>query len=144
MAGETDRLPRSLSWLNVTQFLGALNDNVFKLLVVFFVYTLMEGVSKTHNCRWANQMHETQNRLLEHYLVHGEYPAAFTSVVTGLPEGTMGFNYVDDQGVRHVIPLDPWGREYVYVRETPRSYTLLSRGPNTNAADDDIVVGASP
>ena len=30
-------LPSSFAWLNVTQFLGALNDNVFKLLVVFFL-----------------------------------------------------------------------------------------------------------
>ena len=27
----------SFAWLNATQFFGALNDNVFKLLVVFFL-----------------------------------------------------------------------------------------------------------
>lgn len=31
------RLPRSFWWLNATQFLGALNDNLFKLLVTFAV-----------------------------------------------------------------------------------------------------------
>ena len=31
----TSQLPRSFRWLNVTQFLGAFNDNVFKLLLIF-------------------------------------------------------------------------------------------------------------
>lgn len=35
MRGAKDRLPSSFAWLNATQFLGALNDNVFKLLLVF-------------------------------------------------------------------------------------------------------------
>lgn len=30
-------LPRSFAWLNATQFLGALNDNLFKLLLVFLL-----------------------------------------------------------------------------------------------------------
>jgi acyl-[acyl-carrier-protein]-phospholipid O-acyltransferase/long-chain-fatty-acid--[acyl-carrier-protein] ligase len=30
----------SFKWLNVTQFLGALNDNIFKLLAVFFLIRL--------------------------------------------------------------------------------------------------------
>ncbi len=34
---EKIKLGKSLWWLNATQFLGALNDNVFKLLVTFFV-----------------------------------------------------------------------------------------------------------
>lgn len=34
------KLSRSFTWLNVTQFLGALNDNVFKLLLIFFLITL--------------------------------------------------------------------------------------------------------
>ncbi len=32
---------RSFSWLNATQFLGALNDNIFKLLSFFFVIRLL-------------------------------------------------------------------------------------------------------
>ncbi|MCX7819590.1 MAG: acyl-[ACP]--phospholipid O-acyltransferase [Kiritimatiellae bacterium] len=35
------RLPRSFHWLNATQFLGALNDNLFKLLVTFAVIRLL-------------------------------------------------------------------------------------------------------
>ncbi len=31
----------SFGWLNVTQFFGALNDNVFKLLVVFFLHNIL-------------------------------------------------------------------------------------------------------
>jgi len=31
---------RSFAWLNATQFLGALNDNLFKLLLVFFLIAL--------------------------------------------------------------------------------------------------------
>jgi len=37
------KISRSFAWLNVTQFLGALNDNVFRLLVVFF---LVEGLQQ--------------------------------------------------------------------------------------------------
>ncbi len=35
-----NRLPASFAWLNVTQFLGALNDNLFKLLLVFLLVDL--------------------------------------------------------------------------------------------------------
>ena len=34
------KLPRSFGWLNAAQFGGALNDNVFRLLVVFFLIAL--------------------------------------------------------------------------------------------------------
>ena len=34
---ESDRLPGSFTWLNTTQFFGALNDNLFKLFIVFFL-----------------------------------------------------------------------------------------------------------
>ena len=37
MQVQSSALPKSFRWLNVTQFLGALNDNVFKLLVVFML-----------------------------------------------------------------------------------------------------------
>ncbi len=40
MPAISQKLPRSFAWLNVTQFLGALNDNVFKLLLIFFLITL--------------------------------------------------------------------------------------------------------
>ena len=40
MKTDTLKLPRTFAWLNVTQFLGALNDNVFKLLVIFFLVGL--------------------------------------------------------------------------------------------------------
>jgi acyl-[acyl-carrier-protein]-phospholipid O-acyltransferase / long-chain-fatty-acid--[acyl-carrier-protein] ligase len=36
----TQGLPTSFHWLNATQFLGALNDNVLKLLMVFFLISL--------------------------------------------------------------------------------------------------------
>lgn len=35
-----NRLPASFHWLNATQFLGALNDNVFKLFAIFFLIGL--------------------------------------------------------------------------------------------------------
>ena len=35
--GGGDGLPASFLWLNATQFLGALNDNIFKLLTTFFL-----------------------------------------------------------------------------------------------------------
>ena len=31
------KLPRSFFWLNATQFLGALNDNMFKLFIIFYL-----------------------------------------------------------------------------------------------------------
>lgn len=40
MSDETCRLPRAFSWLNATQFLGAMNDNILKLLIVFFLISL--------------------------------------------------------------------------------------------------------
>ncbi len=41
-----ERVPRSFVWLNITQFLGAMNDNVFKLLVVFLLVTEL-GMNET-------------------------------------------------------------------------------------------------
>ena len=38
MAGQNGK-SRSFAWLNVTQFFGALNDNVFQMLVIFFLYS---------------------------------------------------------------------------------------------------------
>ncbi len=40
-----DKLSASFGWLNVTQFLGALNDNIFKLLIVFSLITMKGGNS---------------------------------------------------------------------------------------------------
>lgn len=37
----TLRLPISFTWLNVTQFLGALNDNIFKLLLIFLLTSIL-------------------------------------------------------------------------------------------------------
>ena len=37
----------SFTYLNVTQFLGALNDNIYKLLVVFF-FIQLEGIENSH------------------------------------------------------------------------------------------------
>lgn len=37
----------SFSYLNITQFLGALNDNIFKLLIVYFLIDL-EGIKGSH------------------------------------------------------------------------------------------------
>lgn len=45
MQDNKTRTSRSFVWLNVTQFLGALNDNVFKLLVVFL---LVEVLGEEH------------------------------------------------------------------------------------------------
>jgi len=36
----TNKLPKSFSRLNITQFLGALNDNLLKLLIVFFLISM--------------------------------------------------------------------------------------------------------
>lgn len=37
MNGSEEKLSASFNWLNITQFLGALNDNIFRLLLIFFL-----------------------------------------------------------------------------------------------------------
>lgn len=37
MTTPVNPLPKSFSWLNLTQFFGALNDNLLKLLIIFFL-----------------------------------------------------------------------------------------------------------
>lgn len=37
----------SFTYLNVTQFLGALNDNIYKLLIVYF-FIQLEGIEYSH------------------------------------------------------------------------------------------------
>ncbi len=46
MLSHAQKLSRSFVWLNVTQFLGALNDNVFKLMLI---YLLGEVMGKEHS-----------------------------------------------------------------------------------------------
>ena len=41
------KLSGSFAWLNITQFLGALNDNVFKLLVIFLLVALIGEQHRT-------------------------------------------------------------------------------------------------
>ncbi|MDP6524734.1 MAG: acyl-[ACP]--phospholipid O-acyltransferase [Kiritimatiellia bacterium] len=38
-----EHIPKGFLWLNVTQFFGALNDNVFQLLVIFFLGYLLKA-----------------------------------------------------------------------------------------------------
>ncbi len=40
MVDQSQKMTRSFNWLNAAQFGGALNDNIFKLLVIFFVIGL--------------------------------------------------------------------------------------------------------
>lgn len=41
MEAGSEKLPKSFLWLNATQFLGALNDNIFKLLVALSLIALL-------------------------------------------------------------------------------------------------------
>jgi len=45
MDGTSIRQNRGFGWLNATQFLGALNDNVFKLLIVLFIVNKRQAYS---------------------------------------------------------------------------------------------------
>lgn len=47
VSSEIIRRFSSFTYLNVTQFLGALNDNIFKLLIVFF-FLQLEGIKDSH------------------------------------------------------------------------------------------------
>lgn len=47
VSSEKIRKLSSFTYLNVTQFLGALNDNIFKLLIVFF-FLQLDGVKDSH------------------------------------------------------------------------------------------------
>jgi len=38
-----DKKISSFGWLNATQFLGALNDNVFKLMIILFIVNVISG-----------------------------------------------------------------------------------------------------
>lgn len=40
MTTQANTLPKSFTWLNLTQFFGALNDNLLKLLIIFFLIAL--------------------------------------------------------------------------------------------------------
>jgi len=44
---EHSKLTHSFAWLNATQFFGALNDNVFKLLIIFFLVDQLGMDQKT-------------------------------------------------------------------------------------------------
>ena len=47
VSSEKIRKLSSFTYLNVTQFLGALNDNIFKLLIVFF-FLQLDGIQDSH------------------------------------------------------------------------------------------------
>ena len=39
--GTKDHLSRSFDWHNATQFFGAINDNIFQMLLIFFLIGLL-------------------------------------------------------------------------------------------------------
>jgi acyl-[acyl-carrier-protein]-phospholipid O-acyltransferase / long-chain-fatty-acid--[acyl-carrier-protein] ligase len=39
---QSEKKDMSFTWLNITQFFGALNDNVFKLMIIFFLVEIMD------------------------------------------------------------------------------------------------------
>ena len=43
------KLPKSFGFFNATQFLGALNDNLFKLLVIYYLIGLQGADAKINN-----------------------------------------------------------------------------------------------
>ncbi|MDD4872039.1 MAG: MFS transporter, partial [Kiritimatiellae bacterium] len=47
MLSYAQKLSRSFAWLNVTQFLGALNDNVFKLMLIYLLVNVMGEEHRT-------------------------------------------------------------------------------------------------
>jgi acyl-[acyl-carrier-protein]-phospholipid O-acyltransferase/long-chain-fatty-acid--[acyl-carrier-protein] ligase len=47
VVSSNENLPLSFTYLNITQFIGALNDNIFKLLAAF-LFIKIEGVEKSH------------------------------------------------------------------------------------------------
>jgi acyl-[acyl-carrier-protein]-phospholipid O-acyltransferase/long-chain-fatty-acid--[acyl-carrier-protein] ligase len=54
MKNENGKLDHSFAWLNTTQFLGALNDNIFKLLIILFLIGVQDSASATNVSAWAN------------------------------------------------------------------------------------------
>ncbi|MEM1282609.1 MAG: MFS transporter [Chlamydiota bacterium] len=47
MEAKNSKKVSSFTYLNITQFLGALNDNIFKLLIVYF-FIQLEGIENSH------------------------------------------------------------------------------------------------
>jgi len=45
---DTSNSRTSFAWLNITQFLGALNDNIFKLFIIFY-FIALSGTENTAN-----------------------------------------------------------------------------------------------
>ena len=54
MKNDTGKLDHAFAWLNTTQFLGALNDNIFKLLVILFLIGVQDPASAANISALAN------------------------------------------------------------------------------------------
>jgi acyl-[acyl-carrier-protein]-phospholipid O-acyltransferase/long-chain-fatty-acid--[acyl-carrier-protein] ligase len=54
MKNENGKPAHAFIWLNTTQFLGALNDNIFKLLVILFLIGVRGSVSAANVSAFAN------------------------------------------------------------------------------------------
>jgi acyl-[acyl-carrier-protein]-phospholipid O-acyltransferase/long-chain-fatty-acid--[acyl-carrier-protein] ligase len=54
MKTQDKKLGRSFAWLNTTQFLGALNDNIFKLLIILFLIGVQGPASAANVSALAN------------------------------------------------------------------------------------------
>ena len=54
MKSENKKTDRSFAWLNATQFLGALNDNIFKLLTVLFLIGAQGSAASANVTALAN------------------------------------------------------------------------------------------
>lgn len=65
-------------------------------------------------------------------LDNGEYPASLQALVSNPGARNWEGPYLESG-----VPVDPWGREYIYAR-TGNTYTLRSLGPDGVESDSDI------
>lgn len=105
------------------------------LAIVCLLAVLVLGITghaqrAAREAKAKTELELIRNALQECKLQNGQYPefADWTNrAASRLPAG---FTF-----------RDPWGTDYQYTKRNAESYSLYSRGHNTNDSSDDIVSG---
>lgn len=82
---------------------------------------------KSDTTKALSEMHQIRNALEEYRLQFGAFPPNLNSINTRMAEP-----------FKSVKTVDPWGRAYIYSNNSAYAFTLISAGPKTTDAADDI------
>lgn len=119
---------------------------IIGLLTTFVMFNVLPAQEKAKSQKAQADIRLLENALEQYRLDMQDYPEEMTGLaaLTALPEGHEKIDYYRRGGYVKYLPLDPWGRPYVYLYPGEKGdYDLFSYGadgkPGGEGNNKDIV-----